>query len=496
LVSSATTDGENGTSSGSNNRSSVVLSEASLTADLKLLQPGDSYAFAFMFTEFADLTGKSPGFPQVKWCTSMGEFSLYRGDYTYCLEPQSSGVPPVGGSSNNQQLSNTKSLRYECLTVPCDLYVGEETEVVVRIYNTTSKAMSAHLDLKHSAVTISAPSAAAGAASASAASSLQTRGNNNSNNHHHHAQDGSSTLRPRLLSANASALANAAAQAMKLSEYGNPVHASAVLAHSHRGLCFSGLTFTPLGVIESMDFVDITVRVHATSAGLHDLPTLFVIDSIGNEQHAIHAACRILVHEGELEEEEEEKEEEQVGGVQAGGSSSQRGGGVAAGKSGGAGAGAGASASLLKSSLVPSSSTSAPAPTPTPLAPVVEAAATAVADVPSPYGVGAGVEFPDSPSNAMGAVARDQNSDSSIFDESPPDYTNLPTKPPVPSDEEIALEDDIATLSLTLTDAKIAELEEQERMEAEAATEDSQALGSAFNPQVTAEINEVQIDMV
>lgn len=283
----------------------LVLSDAALADDLKLLHPNESCAFAFMFTEHADLSGKPPGYPQVKWCTSMGEFSVYRGDFTSARNPTAAGVmtgaagSPAGGADNT-----LRAIKYECLSAPAELYVGEEAEVVIRAYNTTARAMSMHLDCKNTAA--ANPGAVGGSLKGGAGGGAGAGGG----------------IRPRLSTTSTISYANVLASGPPTvgshrshqedgpntgasSAAGAGVHGAAGGATtSNRGLCFTGVTFTPLGVVESADFADVTVSVYATSPGMHDLPTLFLIDSLTGERHPIVSACRILVHDSEEEDEE------------------------------------------------------------------------------------------------------------------------------------------------------------------------------------------------
>jgi len=191
----------------------------------------------------------------------MGEFSYYRGDFTYLKDSanaQAGAVAPMDPAN--------RPIRYECFAPPAEMFVGDEAEVVVRVYNTTSQAMSVHLDCKHATPH--------GAAQPSGSS-------------------GGNIIRPRLSVTPKTALLNAAGKAV------SDAATSSTSSTSNRGLCFTGLTFTPLGIIESLDFVDVSVHVYATSAGLHDLPTFYISDSLAGETHAVVAACRVLVHDSE-----------------------------------------------------------------------------------------------------------------------------------------------------------------------------------------------------
>jgi hypothetical protein len=43
------------------------------------LLPDESYACAFMFTKYDELVGRIVGYPVIRWCSSMGEASVFRG---------------------------------------------------------------------------------------------------------------------------------------------------------------------------------------------------------------------------------------------------------------------------------------------------------------------------------------------------------------------------------------------------------------------------------
>lgn len=292
------------------------MSDVALCEDLKLLLPGESAAFAFMFTEYSDLSGRPPGFPQVKWCTSMGEFSFYRGEYTYPRTTSSSSTADSSSSSSSAvQASGSagsealKSIRYECLSCPGELHVGDQVEIVIRVYNTTSRAMSVHLDCK-AAVSTQQQSAGVGAGTSGKTggsgsnSAMRPRLSTHSNN----------TTYANVLSSSSSTVAavgaSAASSGSRMMEGSST---AAGVGAQCRGLCFSGLTFTPLGIIESLDFSDLSVHVYATSAGQHVMPTLYLIDSISGDRHPIEAACSVFVHDSdEWIDEEEEKVEERV----------------------------------------------------------------------------------------------------------------------------------------------------------------------------------------
>jgi len=365
-----------------NQHNNVRLEDA-----LIMLQTGESHAFAFRFTQYTDLSGRPPGYPQLKWCAGMGEFSVYRGEFTQMKTFSASftqfsiaNAGGGGGGTQQQQLQNQqvdsgvataatgigKGIKYTCMSKPISsFYVGEEQEVVIRLVNTTQRTMSIHLDCKHSSSSNSSKhnssytSHAADshhvsdhAASHFAAYNPITMGgalsSSNSSSSGNIAGDGNSAedLRPRLLSSGApagstsfntlsSALTAAAsgggvAGSSTTSSYSgynknnnslttSTLSASATAAtaggrsvmHSYYGLCFTGLTFTPLGMLEGGDFLDVTVKICAISAGLHVLPTFYVIDSLSGEKYSVSNVCHLLIVDNiECEEEEEEEEDD------------------------------------------------------------------------------------------------------------------------------------------------------------------------------------------
>lgn len=267
---------------------SLVMSDVALGEDLKLLLPGESSAFAFIFTEYSDLSGRPPGCPQVKWCTSMGEFSIYHGDFTY-PRPAATAATATGtdvGAAAAVGADAVKSIRYECLSCPGELYVGDECEIVIRVYNTTSRAMSVHLDCKTAAAT---QPATGGVSKGQSGGAMRPRLSTNSN----------------VTYANVLTSSAAGAASTKTDGGAGALSSASSGTQQLRGLCFCGLTFTPLGIIESLDFSDVTVSVYATSAGQHDLPTLYLIDSITGDRHPIEAACSVFVHDNEEWDEDE-----------------------------------------------------------------------------------------------------------------------------------------------------------------------------------------------
>ncbi|KAJ1428288.1 hypothetical protein B484DRAFT_69098 [Ochromonadaceae sp. CCMP2298] len=99
-----------------------------LQDQLKILAPGESYAFSFRFTHYPDLSGRSPGFPQVRWCTSMSEYSTYRGENSVkkALGVEGAGVGGagvsvgvgLGGVGAAGAVQDAGWIKYQCLERP------------------------------------------------------------------------------------------------------------------------------------------------------------------------------------------------------------------------------------------------------------------------------------------------------------------------------------------------------------------------------------------
>lgn len=89
------------------------------------LLPDESLAFAFQFTKYEDLVGRIAGYPLIRWCSSMGESSLFRGDDTLIRATQ---IPTA---------LLTQPIKFMLDTCPATVDVGEEFEVSVRILNST-----------------------------------------------------------------------------------------------------------------------------------------------------------------------------------------------------------------------------------------------------------------------------------------------------------------------------------------------------------------------
>lgn len=87
--------------------------------------PDESFAFAFQFTKYDDLVGRIVGYPLIRWCSSMGESSLFRGEDTLIRATQ---IPTA---------LLTQPIKFMLDICPATVDVGEEFEVSIRILNST-----------------------------------------------------------------------------------------------------------------------------------------------------------------------------------------------------------------------------------------------------------------------------------------------------------------------------------------------------------------------
>jgi hypothetical protein len=116
-----------------------------------ILQPDESYAYAYVCLKYegTGLIGKVVGYPEVKWCSAMGEFSTFRGEDTALRTTPSVHAAP--GSANNQLNTNASTsivnnaLKVQCISCPREATIGESFEVTIRIYNTSNQPILAHL---------------------------------------------------------------------------------------------------------------------------------------------------------------------------------------------------------------------------------------------------------------------------------------------------------------------------------------------------------------
>eukprot|EP01038_Epipyxis_sp_PR26KG_P012552 gene12552-16832_t len=208
---------------------------------LLLLQADESYAFAFMFTMFDGIIGKSIGHPEIVWCTTMGEFSVFKGEDTVMKSAPSSANnnqnvsnrPNMNNSINNFDYMSNK-LRVQCISCPSTAMIGEEVIIILRINNQSNLNINTQLQCRNHL---------------DIASNISNDVDNNN---------------------------------LSKSSFVN-------------GLCVTGVTYVNLGVIESGGCVETTITVYALSSGLHELSSIYAVDITTGIEYANPSLCKILV---------------------------------------------------------------------------------------------------------------------------------------------------------------------------------------------------------
>ena len=110
----------------------------------RFLQPDESIAFAFICTKYEGFVGNSIGYPVLKWCNSMGEFSILRGDDSL------SKAAAVSNPNNPSSGSPSSSpLRFARLAAPSEVYVGDDFTVIVRVHNKAFSDIPITLSCSH-----------------------------------------------------------------------------------------------------------------------------------------------------------------------------------------------------------------------------------------------------------------------------------------------------------------------------------------------------------
>lgn len=94
--------------------------------DILILQPEESYAFAFEFRKFDGFVGRVAGFPIIKWCNAMGESSIFRGENTLIK----SNVIPTA--------LLPQPIKFSLVEAPSVAYINKAFSVRIKVCNTTS----------------------------------------------------------------------------------------------------------------------------------------------------------------------------------------------------------------------------------------------------------------------------------------------------------------------------------------------------------------------
>jgi hypothetical protein len=215
--------------------------------DLLLLQPEESFAFAFKCLNYNNqLVGRIIGYPVIKWCNTMGETSYFRGDDT---QIKSSLTPTA---------LLPQPIKFLLLSAPSEVKVYEEFKMSIRLYNTTSYAWPIRLDCPNYITTIHSENAIM-----------------------NHAADDDEMNEQQ---------ANQLQQ-QNFNNYSSNTAVSCV----PNPLLFTGITSTDLGSLHSNEYTDVTISLCGTSEGLYEVPQIYAIHSLTKEKYASGILSKVLV---------------------------------------------------------------------------------------------------------------------------------------------------------------------------------------------------------
>lgn len=228
--------------------SNIDNPDAKMSAnDIVLLAPDESFAFAFSYTFFDNLVDKAIGHPVIKWCNSLGDSAVFRGEETLV---KSSYIP---------SLLLPQPIKGLLLSAPGIVLLDDVFEVAIRLYNTSSYSIPVTLSCR---------------------------------NHSHASHNQSS---------------NVSSPAVLLDDRAS-LHAPMVSFNPNqeapKGLIFTGLTSQYLGILESDGTLDIHVNLYAASPGLYDLPVIFILNNTNKERYSLAGLAKIMVKEREDDQED------------------------------------------------------------------------------------------------------------------------------------------------------------------------------------------------
>lgn len=251
-------------------------------SNVRLLQPEESYAFAFMSTTrvlqdgvVSSTPANNPraaiGRPEVRWCTTMGEFSLFRAEDTTLK----GSLPPSATSSGN-----SSAVKVQCVSSPSEARVGEVFDVRIRVSNASARPMTVRLQCLNSTSSSSDVYYSSGNTGSNSAPSSTSGGNTTS------TRFGGPMGSPANINASNTSTAPASLPCL--------------------GLCVTGLTYYTLGNLGPGESTETSISVCALCAGLHDLTGVFAVDSVTKQRYSSDSLCKVFVVDSDDEEEDEE----------------------------------------------------------------------------------------------------------------------------------------------------------------------------------------------
>jgi hypothetical protein len=219
--------------------------------DLLLLQPEESFAFAFKCLNYNNqLVGRIIGYPVIKWCNTMGETSYFRGDDT---QIKSSLIPTA---------LLPQPIKFLLLSAPSEVKVYEEFKMSIRLSNTTSYAWPIRLECPNYITTIHSENAIM-----------------------NHAADDDEMNEQQ----------TSQLQQQQQQQYQNNYISNSPVSSVPNPLLFTGITSTDLGSLHSNEYTDVTISLCGTSEGLYEVPQIYAIHSLTKEKYSSGILCKVLV---------------------------------------------------------------------------------------------------------------------------------------------------------------------------------------------------------
>lgn len=122
--------------------------------DLILLQAGDSYSSSFASSSTGphsiDYRKNTVGYPVVRWCACMGEFSVFAGDYATMRGRQTALVSSDGKAEQGVGGGVVDWIKFQCVQGPTSILdVGDQFDITIRVYNYANRVVSLQLDCKN-----------------------------------------------------------------------------------------------------------------------------------------------------------------------------------------------------------------------------------------------------------------------------------------------------------------------------------------------------------
>ena len=231
-----------------------------------ILEPNETFAFAFQLEAKDDkqrasllCQNESPvGYPIVEWCSYMGETCVFKGETNRLKEDSKPNLSNIAGPSVANALSKnalydkSSILHIQCLKSPAKVSLGDKFEVTIRISNMSKISIPVSLLCKNNQKDV--------VATHSPKDSAIDQETNHS--------------RSKSLSIDKSET---------LTRWSPP------------GLLVVGLTLTNIGVIESGEWIDTSLIIHAMQVGLHQLKEVYVVDNVSKREFNNDPICKTLV---------------------------------------------------------------------------------------------------------------------------------------------------------------------------------------------------------